>query len=141
MICPINKTSIAIQDYISSIAIQDYIRHPILLHPEQTCGECHHLFETRDAECAVVCDEEQIPLGLVMKDRFYRFMGRMYGTSLYFEKYVPRLMETSPMIADISIPPQELIDLTLTRDEASEALKKIQSLINGYEYAAFSNQV
>lgn len=105
------------QNNKSSASIRDYIRNPIILYPDQTCGECHQRFETQDAYCAVVCDAEQYPLGLIMKDRFYKSIGRMYGTSLYFEKYVPRLMDTAPMIADLSIPPQELIDLALTRDE------------------------
>lgn len=100
-----------------SVSINDYIRNCIIIGPNQTCGECHHLFETLQSECAVVCDSENIPLGLVMKERFYMHMGRLYGSSLYFEKRITLLMEQSPIIVDLAISPHELIDRALNRNE------------------------
>jgi methyl-accepting chemotaxis protein len=104
---------------VTSISINEYIREAILIYPEQTCGECHHQFELSDSvDCAVVCNSDHLPLGLVMKDRFYLHMGRLYGSSLYFEKPVKILMEESPIVADISTSPQELIDQALNRSES-----------------------
>ncbi|TCZ77840.1 CBS domain-containing protein [Paenibacillus albiflavus] len=103
---------------VRHMRIKDYLRKALIIRPEQTCGECHKQFESLETvDCAVVCNSEEAPIGLIMKDRFYLHMGRLYGSSLYFEKSVSVLMEQSPIIADISDSPQALIDQALSRDE------------------------
>lgn len=103
-----------------SLLIKDFIREALLIYPEQTCGECHHQFELSESvDCAVVCNSDHLPLGLVMKDKFYLHMGRLYGSSLYFEKPIKVLMEEAPIVADISTSPQTLIDQALNRSESN----------------------
>lgn len=103
-----------------SPVISDAVRLAISVHPTDSCEHTAKLFELHaDAECFVVCNEEKAPVGLIMRDRFFRNLSRRFGTALYYEKPVDRLMDPKPFIVDKSVPPHELLDRALGREGAS----------------------
>lgn len=67
----------------------------------------------------VVCDDSKRPLGLVMKDRFFRMLGSLYGMSLFGNKPISEIMDVQPLKAEWDVGPQVLIDCALSRDEAT----------------------
>lgn len=101
------------------ISMRKFIIVPTVLTPTHTCREVVHMISRGiEGECLVVCDDTtKQPLGLLMKDRFYRFLGQKYGADLYYEKSITKLMDTNPLIVDIHVSPQEMIDRALNRDE------------------------
>lgn len=101
----------------SDMNLRSYIREPLVLPADANCKTAYKLFESSPDECAVVCNDTSVPAGLIMKDRFFRKLGSVYGTSIYFRKPVTVLAEPEPMILDINIPLQELIEKALTRKE------------------------
>ncbi|WP_080833745.1 methyl-accepting chemotaxis protein [Cohnella massiliensis] len=98
--------------------LQEKIRRCPTVSPDELCGDVIALFRrSADSECIVVCDENDKPLGLVMKHRFFRMLGTLYGMSLYGEKPISKLMDSEPYIADCGLPAQELIDRAMSRPE------------------------
>lgn len=99
-----------------SVDIRRYIQAPTVLGPFHTCREAIALLGKRpEEECMVVVDEQDAPLGLLMKTRFFRIIGQTYGIDLYDSKSVANLMDANALQVDISLPVQEMIDLALNR--------------------------
>lgn len=111
----LNKTDNLVEE---STLIMDYIRTPTILSPSQSNQEVQDILERNSAECAVVCGQKYIPIGLVMKDRFFRHLGKPFGASLYYRQSITKLMEGMPLIVDKRTPVQNVIDQALSRDEA-----------------------
>ncbi len=93
-----------------------YIRRCITVQTGQPCGRVSKLLqENADQECIVVCDENGVPEGLVMRQSFFRMMGKRYGTDLYGERPVSMIMQTSPFAVEYDIVPGDLIEQALGR--------------------------
>lgn len=122
----------------SSVALSDWIRSCPQVAPEQTCGEIAELFRRReDLECVAVVPgaggsetagrkdaqrgqggtEAGVPVGIVMRHRFFKLVGSLYGMPLFADKPVTKLMDAGAMIAETDLSPQELIDRAMSRDE------------------------
>lgn len=107
-----------IQEIFPSLQMSEWIRSCPLISPGQPCGEVVALFRQRtDLECILVADDSHRPLGLVMKNRFFRALGSQFGNALFGDKPITSLMDSRPLIAELDTTPQDLIDLALTRDE------------------------
>lgn len=102
------------------IVINEWVRKCPQITANHLCGDLVSLFrQNTDLECVVVCDELHRPMGLVMKHRFFRLLGSLFGMSLYGHKPISELMDVKPLVASINIDPQEIIDIALARDEAT----------------------
>lgn len=102
-----------------NMSVRKFIKVPTVLSPEHSCREVVQMISRGiEGECMVICcDERKIPMGLLMKDRFYRFLGKKYGADLYYDKPIHKLMDAEPLIVDIGLSPQEMIDLALNRTD------------------------
>jgi len=108
----------SVNEIFQPVVVKDWARSCPVVAPEQRSDDLVDLFRRqKQFECVVVCDEGKRPIGLIMKDRFFRRLGTLYGLSLFGHKPVSKLMDEAPMIADLSIDPQELIDRALSRSE------------------------
>lgn len=105
------------QETFQPLRMAEWVRNCPMLAPEQHCAEVVSLFRQRaDLECIIVADGRR-PLGLVMKDRFFRALGSQFGNALFGDKPIAGLMDSRPMIAELDTMPHELIDMALSRDE------------------------
>ncbi len=101
-----------------SLHIKDWIKSCPVVQWQLPCQELVHLFRERsDAECVVVCEENNKPIGLIMKDVFFRKLGSLYGMSLFSDKPSSFFMDNHALQADVDIQPQELIDRALSRGD------------------------
>jgi len=101
-------------------SFREWMKRVPVVSAEAKCDELVGMFRRQDGlECAVVCEDGERPVGLLMKDRFFRMLGSLYGMSLFGFREISRLMDKSPLVADLSTPPQELIDRALSRSEES----------------------
>ena len=115
---PSVRTVPPVNEIFQPVTVKDWARSCPTIAPNQRSNDLVDLFRRqKQFECVVVCDEAKRPLGLIMKDRFFRSLGTLYGPSVYGKKPVSVLMDKAPMIADLSIDPQELIDRALSRAE------------------------
>ncbi|MBB6635956.1 methyl-accepting chemotaxis protein [Cohnella thailandensis] len=102
----------------TQVRLEDWIRTCPIVNRNQTCGQVEALFRDRkDLECVVVSDDEQRPVGLMMKHKFFRSLGSRFGPSLFGDKSISKLMETNPMTAEADTLPQALIDGAMSRSE------------------------
>jgi methyl-accepting chemotaxis protein len=103
-----------------AIDLRAFIRCAVVADPQMTCEQVMRLFERHaDSECIVVCEDERVPCGLVMRDKLIRRLGSRFGASLYSDKPISRLMDDRPIVADAAMPLQELLDLALGRAEST----------------------
>ncbi|WP_090113919.1 methyl-accepting chemotaxis protein [Cohnella sp. OV330] len=101
-----------------SVALAEWIRSCPQVSPEQTCGEIAELFRRRqELECVAVVRTTGEPAGIVMRHRFFKLIGSLYGMPLFADKPVSKLMDVKAMTAETELSPQELIDRAMSRDE------------------------
>ncbi len=107
-----------IGNQLPAVRIDGRIRPCPAVSAEMSCEDLLVLFRSRsELDCVAVCDEQERPVGILMKDRFYRQLGSLYGMSLFSHKTIGGIMVRNPLIVDKRIGPQELIDRTLSRDD------------------------
>ncbi|BBI34937.1 methyl-accepting chemotaxis protein [Cohnella abietis] len=110
----------SVKDIFQPIIVKDWLKNCPIISPDQQSDDLVNLFRrSKLLECVVVCDENHHPIGLIMKDRFFRLLGSLYGMSLFGNRPISHLMDAAPLILEISTPPQELIDRALSRSEES----------------------
>jgi len=98
--------------------IRQFLRKAFVVSEAQTCREVIELFhQMTDGECAIVCEEGQIPVGLVMKSRLSLLQTHRFGRELYYERSIMKLMDPQPLIVELSSSAQELIDQAMAREE------------------------
>ena len=62
-------------------------------------------------------DEDQRAVGLLMNYNLDRKLGSRFGISLYFKREISRLMDPSPLVADINEPVEEVAKLAMNRED------------------------
>ncbi|TFE27806.1 methyl-accepting chemotaxis protein [Cohnella luojiensis] len=101
-----------------SLHIKEWIKSCPVVQWQLPCQELVALFRLRsDVECVVVCEENDKPIGLIMKHVFFRRLGSLYGMSLFSDKPSSFLMDHHALQAEADIQPQELIDKALSRGD------------------------
>jgi methyl-accepting chemotaxis protein len=107
----------SVSDIFQPIVVKDWLKGCPVISPMQQSDHLVTLFRrNKQLECVVVCDDGHHPIGLIMKDRFFRLLGSLYGMSLFGRRPISDLMDPLPFTAELSIEPQELIDRALSRD-------------------------
>ncbi|MBO7744266.1 CBS domain-containing protein [Paenibacillus sp. MWE-103] len=95
-----------------------FVRKTTIVATAHTCEEVIGRFASApDHECVVVCDADDRPLGLVMKNRLTIIQTHRFGREIYYGRSIARLMDKQPLIVDRDISPQELLDLALGRED------------------------
>lgn len=102
-----------------SARLQDFLRQTPTVAAKQTCRETIAVFKQHpECECIIVTGEQEAPIGLMMRNRFFLKLGHRFSADLYYDKSVTRLMDASPLIVDYHCAPQQLIDNTLSRHDS-----------------------
>jgi len=98
--------------------IRQFLREAFLVSKSQSCREVIEMFhEMTDGECAIVCEADQIPMGLVMKSRLSLLQTHRFGRELYYERSITKLMDPEPLIIELSSSAQVVIDQAMAREE------------------------
>ncbi|RED56554.1 methyl-accepting chemotaxis protein [Cohnella lupini] len=102
------------------IIVRDWMKGCPVISPSQQSDALVNMFRRKkQLDCVVVCDESHHPIGLIMRDRFFRLLGSLYGMSLFGNRPISELMDPLPLVAELTIEPQALIDQALSRDEVT----------------------
>lgn len=64
----------------------------------------------------VVVVEDDKPVGLVMSHSLDRQLGTYYGTALYYQRGVERVMDPTPLCVDGSVPVEQVAAKAMTRE-------------------------
>ncbi|MBO2942506.1 CBS domain-containing protein [Paenibacillus sp. F411] len=85
----------------------------------QSCLQVIRLFKQNpEAPCMIVCDADQMPTGIVMRDSFYRLMSGRFAREIYDQRPVIAIAAKVPMIVEQSQPVAEILQQALMRSEA-----------------------
>ncbi|RAP77681.1 methyl-accepting chemotaxis protein [Paenibacillus montanisoli] len=94
------------------------IREAAIVRVAHTCEEVIEQFAlTPDHECVVVCDEADMPIGLVMRGKLTIIQTHRFGREIYYGRSISKLMDEQPLVVNEGISPQELLDQALSREE------------------------
>lgn len=112
-------SSAVMRDHSSAVKTEAYCRTVPTADPEASCLGVLKLFQA-DAKipCVIVCDLSNRPLGLLMRDAFYRQLAGRFAADLFYERPALMFAEKSPLITEITTSPRQLIDAALNRDAA-----------------------
>ncbi|MCX7904777.1 MAG: GGDEF domain-containing protein, partial [Caloramator sp.] len=81
--------------------------------------KCHKVKEMfNNSLChGLVVVQNNIPIGLVMKNRINTLLSSIYGNALYLNKSVEHIMDRNPLIVDYNVPIAEVTHLAMSRHE------------------------
>lgn len=68
----------------------------------------------------IVVADDNIPVGLLMKNKLYYRLGTPYGVSLYLSKPVAKLMDQKALIVDAELPLETVSRMAMNRLENSQ---------------------
>jgi methyl-accepting chemotaxis protein len=102
---------------LSLYDFESFIRTTLVLPPNKLNKDVHELLtQHMDIECAVVCHDDLIPLGLVMKGRFFTNLSNLYGISVFYNKTIELFLDKQSLLVEKKLPIQEVIDQALNRE-------------------------
>ncbi len=102
-------------DWKCSIPVRDLAEPASQVTPDTCTRAVKDLLDSRPISGVVVVQDKR-PLGLVMSHNLDRQLGTYFGTSLYYERSVDRLMDTSPLIVEGSAPVEQVASTAMRRD-------------------------
>lgn len=94
---------------------------PILKRTD-TCGETQRLLlKHPEAYCAVVCDDRERPVGLVMSDAFFIQMNAEFDPEHLYDLPISRLMSLHPLTVDVATLIARVLELAAARSSRTRA--------------------
>lgn len=103
------------RDWKCSIPLSELNEPAPTVAPDALTRDVKNLLDSQPISGVVVVEGGK-PLGLVMSHHLDRQLGTYFGTSLYYERSVSRLMDTTPLMADGSQPVEQVAKQAMCRD-------------------------
>lgn len=103
------------RDWKCSIPVSELSEPAPTVNSEALTRDVKHLLDSQPISGVVVVDGGK-PVGLIMSHHLDRQLGTYFGTSLYYERSVSRLMDTSPLVIDGGAPVEQVAKLAMRRD-------------------------
>lgn len=101
------------------VRLKDFLRQAPTITGEQTCRETIAVFKKNpECECVIVTTDQGVPIGLMMRNRFFLKLGHRFSADLYDDKPIMKLMDANPLFVDYDYAPQQLIDSALSRHDS-----------------------
>lgn len=105
---------------IAAVGVRSLSRKVPVIGPEVSCRNVLGQFQKQpDLPCIVVCDVDHKPLGLLMRDQFFRHLAGRFAADLFYELSTLRFAERQPLICELDTPAGELLDHALGREGVS----------------------
>jgi methyl-accepting chemotaxis protein len=104
----------------AEVEVRSFCRQVSVIGPEVPCRQVLGQFQRQpELPCIVVCDVDHKPLGMLMRDRFFRHLAGRFAADLFYEVPSLQFAERQPLICELNTPPGELLDQALGREGAS----------------------
>ncbi len=102
-----------------TLLLSSFTRKVPILSETASCKEAMDIFKSNpNCECIMICDEDQRPLGLMMRNRIYLLLANRFSVELFYAKPIASFMDQSPLLIEVSEQPQSVIDRALNRHES-----------------------
>ncbi|MFD1176835.1 methyl-accepting chemotaxis protein [Paenibacillus puldeungensis] len=100
------------------ISPRPYCRNVPVIGLGELCRNVLQLFRKQeDISCIVCCDEAEQPLGLLMRDRFYRHLTGRFAADLFYDRPALLFADKLPLICELTMPAEDLLDAALGRED------------------------
>ncbi|MFH1060125.1 MAG: GGDEF domain-containing protein [Pseudomonadota bacterium] len=103
------------QEWSCSQPVRELAEPAIQVPPDAPTKHVKRILDTQPIGGVVVAQNNR-PLGLVMSHNLDRLLGAYYGTSLYWERNVTRVMDSAPLIVDGSVPVEQVASTAMSRE-------------------------
>lgn len=101
------------------ISTAEYCRIVPMLASSINCMEALNMLkEQPNLPCLVICGEELVPEGLLMRDAFYRKLTGRFAAELYYDRPVVTFAETDILVVESDDDPALMIQRALQRPES-----------------------
>lgn len=109
------------QSPIETDAKELRLRHYLITVPairaQETCRETFVRFKRQThLPCIVLCDEQERPEGLIMREQFYRHMASRFASELYDTRSTVMFSQRHMLVMDIDTEASIVVDAALARE-------------------------
>lgn len=103
------------QELTCSLPVRELVEPALQVPPETPIKNVKRILDSQPISGVVVAQGDR-PLGLVMSHSLDRLLGAYYGTSLYWERSVTRVMDPAPLIVEGSLPVEQVAGTAMSRE-------------------------
>lgn len=101
----------------SKVSAAQYCEDVPVITGDELCGNVLQLFQQHaEAACAVICNDKQMPIGLIMRDKLNRLLAGRFASELFYHRPVFEYANHHPQVFELSFPANKLIDAALERE-------------------------
>ncbi|MFS0870023.1 methyl-accepting chemotaxis protein [Paenibacillus xylanilyticus] len=102
----------------NQVSIRDYCREVPMVGIHTTCGEAASMLnQDQSYPCVVLGDDQNRPLGLLMRETLYRILNGRFAADLFYRKPISHVADSSPVVVDVHAAAPGIIDVALSRTE------------------------
>ena len=107
----------AFQSRGSNIDVRAFCHEVPVIAPEDSCRSVLQLFKrNHELSCIVACDENYNPVGLLMRDQFFRNLAGRFAADLFYDRSSERFAVQNPLVCEMDTPAGQLLDAALNRE-------------------------
>mgnify|MGYP000300620698 CR=1 FL=1 len=79
-------------------------------------SEVSEYFDENEKQLGVVIVMNQIPVGLIMREKLYHELSGPYGLSLFWNRSIAKISDKNPLIVDENLTVEAVSQMAMTRD-------------------------
>lgn len=98
-----------------SMPVRELVEPALQVPPETPTKNVKRILDSQPIGGVVVAQDNR-PLGLVMSHSLDRLLGAYYGTSLYWERNVTRVMDPAPLVVEGSLAVEQVAGTAMSRE-------------------------
>jgi diguanylate cyclase (GGDEF)-like protein len=102
------------QELTCSLPVRELVEPALQVSPDTPTKKVKQILDSQPIGGVVVAQNGR-PLGLVMSHSLDRLLGAYYGTSLYWERSVTRVMDSVPLVVEGSLPVEQVAATAMSR--------------------------
>lgn len=99
--------------------IGNIVRHDVPIVPDTLSQDVKEIFDQNKMQGLVVTNENNEPIGLIMKNKFNERLATLYGVAIYMKRPVRLLMDSTPLIVDFNTPLVSVTKAAMARKESN----------------------
>lgn len=116
----IKEEHLMIEPFSDELSLRYYMITVPAIAAEETCGETLARFKRQShLPCIVLCDAQQRPEGLIMREQFYRHMASRFASELYDTRSTVIFSQPHVLVMDIDTEASIVVDAALAREGES----------------------
>ncbi|HEY0829047.1 MAG TPA: GGDEF domain-containing protein [Bacilli bacterium] len=94
-----------------------HLSAPVNVIPKHTfISEVANFIKNQEDSLGTAVVQNDIPVGLIMREKLYRLLSEQYGIALYWNRTVDKIMDPHPMIVDENLAVEQVAQMAMSRE-------------------------